>query len=99
MKAKIKIIDEVNIVVSNLLDRDISNLADMFAVYTKGFRHNASYKLGRWDGKIKFFHANGKSYVKLLPEIVKYLSNNDYTIDIIDNRVNVDLTIDEIDEN
>jgi superfamily II DNA or RNA helicase len=99
MRAKIKIIDEVNIVVSGLDTRDIMALSDMFAVYTKGYRHSAKYKIGAWDGKIKFFHGNGKSYVKLLPEIVRYLSRADYTIDIDDRRVTVDLTIDEIDKN
>lgn len=99
MKAVINIIDEVNVIIAGLNSSDYENLSDLFAVYSKGFRHQVKYKLGIWDGKIRFFHANGKSYVKLLPEIIDYLQENNYSIKLNDTRPSIDLSVPSIDEN
>lgn len=97
--AIITILDEVNVQVRGLTEKDNEFLTDKFAVYAKGYRHQAKFKLGVWDGKIKFFKARGKTYLKLLPEIIQYLRANDYSIKLVDNRKAVDLTIPEIDKN
>ena len=89
MLATIIILDRVNVVISGLRESDITSLSDMFAVYAKGYRHQARYKLGLWDGKIRFFHRDGKTYYKLLPDIIKYLKSQNYRMEVIDNRKKV----------
>lgn len=98
-KAIITILDEVNIQVQGLAQQDFDALTDKFAVFAKGYRHQAKFKLGVWDGKIKFFKARGKSYLKLLPEISAYLKSNGYIIKVVDKRSQVDLAVPEIDKN
>lgn len=45
-----------------------------------------AYKLGRWDGRIRFFEKTGKTYVRLLDKIVPYLEKWGYDIELTDNR-------------
>ena len=45
-----------------------------------------AYKMGRFDGKIRFFDASNKTYVRLLDKIVPDLVEWGYDIDIVDNR-------------
>jgi superfamily II DNA or RNA helicase len=99
MSARITILDEVNVSVTGLEPRDINFLYDKFSIYAKGFRHQVKFKLGRWDGKIQHFSKQGKTYVKLLPEIIKYLRAREYSIKLVDNRQQRDLSIPPIDEN
>ena len=96
----IRIVDEVNIIIQGLTATEYNELSDMFAVYTKGYMHQAKFKLGQWDGKIRFFKKNGESYLKLLPEILDYLKLSYKTeqIKLIDNRKYYDLSIPPIDD-
>jgi superfamily II DNA or RNA helicase len=43
-------------------------------------------RLGRWDGKIPFFNLGGTTYINLLPEILSYLDQQGYDIDVEDTR-------------
>lgn len=64
----------------------IKQLVDKHARFAKGYRYDQRYKLGRWDGKIKFFHSSGKSYVYMLEDIVTDLANCGYEIKLVDHR-------------
>ncbi len=97
--AIIHILDEVNVHIKGLTPADYEALSNLFAVFAKGYRFQARYKLGIWDGKIRFFNKNGVTYVKLLPEVIRYLRVNDYTIELQDDRSDYDVTLPEIDKN
>jgi superfamily II DNA or RNA helicase len=43
-------------------------------------------RLGRWDGKVPFFNLGGTTYINLLPEILPYLDEQGYDIEIDDTR-------------
>jgi superfamily II DNA or RNA helicase len=43
-------------------------------------------RLGRWDGKVPFFNLGGTTYINLLPEILPYLDEQGYDIEIQDTR-------------
>jgi superfamily II DNA or RNA helicase len=43
-------------------------------------------RLGRWDGKIAFFQLGGSTYINLLPEIIPYLVEQGYDVEIEDTR-------------
>jgi len=95
--ATIHIKDEINIIVRGLSIADYSELSNIFAVYAKGFRHQARYKLGHWDGKIRFCDKQGKTYVRLLPEILNFLRIRKYGIKLVDDRAKYNLTVQPID--
>lgn len=103
-RAVIHIIDEVNVKIKGLSEGMLDYLSDRFAVYAKGYRFQVKYKLGHWDGKIRFFKAQkasltGSCYVKLLPEIISLLQEQGCTFKLIDNRPEIDLTVPSIDKN
>ena len=94
------ILDEVNAKVNGLTPSEFEALSDHFAVYAKGYRFQAKFKLGVWDGLIRSFcDKQGKTYVKLLPEIVRWLRVHDYGIKLVDDRRDYDLTVPTIDKN
>lgn len=84
--ATITISDEVSAIVSGLKQDDIEALYDMYGLYTKNHFFDPRFKLGRWDGKIRFFKSTGKTYVQLIPEIIEYLYEQGYEIVLDDQR-------------
>jgi superfamily II DNA or RNA helicase len=91
-QASVYIVDEVYATVQGLSVGDMDELYNRHAIHAKGYRHNPKFKLGIWDGRIAFFKKPlGKTYVKLLPEIIDYLRMRDYDITLTDNRKSVDL--------
>ena len=99
MKAIITLEDEVNATVTGLSKADINELWNKYAVFAKNYFHRPKYKMGVWDGKIKFFTKNGKTYVRLLPEIVPILKEKGYGIKLNDKRLNYEITIPYVDKN
>lgn len=97
--ATIKLLDEVNALVSGLRIADLNDLYDQYGLHSKNHFFDPRFKLGRWDGKIRFFSKGGKTYVQLLPEIIESLKEWGYKIKLIDDRFPFDLDIDPIDEN
>ena len=85
--AKVKILDEVNCVVLGLAPDHISYFYDEYARKAPNFFFNPKYKLGQWDGRIRYFHKKGNTYVYLLNDIVPQLIGLGYKIDLIDDRV------------
>jgi len=95
---KITIEDEVNCKISNL---DLDTRRRLVAKYKYEIpyaRHLPSVKLGRWDGKVAYFELGGSTYVKLLPEIVEYLSDRNWNIELEDNRHPWTFEFTEVDE-
>ena len=95
----IHIIDEVNVQINGLDEDGNTELVDLFSVFVKGYRFHAKFKLGVWDGKISFYSKGGRTYVKLLPEIIRYLKSNKHTIKLQDDRRDYDITVPAIDKN
>lgn len=86
MICKLIIRDEVNVKLEGL---DLSlrkSLSNKFKYEIPGVRYSPSVRLGRWDGKVAFFSLGGATYINLLPDILKILENNDYDIEIEDQR-------------
>jgi len=53
----------------------ISALKDKYAFSVPGHEYSQAYKKRRWDGKKRYFGANGKFRTGLLSRIVKDLEN------------------------
>lgn len=90
-KCIITVRDEVYCHVSGLEPQDQEFLENKFALMVEGAFFMPAYKMGRWDGKIKFFEKTGKVYFRLLDDIVPYLESWGYEIDLRDLRKPVQL--------
>ena len=89
--AIIRVQDEVWATISGMEPGDLKILVDKFAIMVEGAYFMPAYKLGRWDGRIKFLSETGKIYFRLLDEVVPYLESWGYQIELNDLRRPVDL--------
>ncbi len=87
--AHIVIKDEVYTHVAGLDPQHIEILVDKMAVMVEGAFFMPAYKMGRWDGKIQFFSRTGKIFTRLLGEIIPYLENWNYQLELRDERPQV----------
>ena len=96
--AKLVIRDEVNVKFEGLdviTRRKISDKLKFFLPYAY---HLPAYKLGRWDGNIRFCDIGGRTYLNLLDRILPIIEEQDYEINIEDNRGIHDFKFEKIDE-
>ncbi len=85
--AYITIQDEVNCTVTGLEPEHNRHFWEAYGILHSNHFFNPKFKLGSWDGKIRFFHTTGKTYVHLLEQIVPKLTALDYEITLTDQRV------------
>jgi superfamily II DNA or RNA helicase len=96
--AKLVIRDEVNVKFEGLdviTRRKISDKLKFFLPYAY---HLPAYKLGRWDGNIRFCDIGGRTYLNLLDRILPIIEDQDYELDIEDNRDVHEFKFEKIDE-
>jgi hypothetical protein len=84
--ARLIIRDEVNIKIEGLELTERKTLSNKFKYDIPGARYLPAVRLGRWDGKIGFFQLSGSTYINLLPEILPYLEERGYDIQVQDLR-------------
>ena len=95
---KIIIKDEVNIKIENL-DLDTRKaLVRKFKYEDPTARYRPAYRLGRWDGTISFFGLGGTTYMSMLPQVLEYLEEKNYYIELEDLRNPTALNFDQISE-
>lgn len=69
------------------LDQDHLRLfVEAYSLFAPNYFFNPQYKLGNWDGRIRFFTWKGQTYNTLIPEIVPSLGKLGYKIEIQDDR-------------
>ena len=78
--------DEVNVKIKGLDLVDRKELVNRFKFEIPGARYLPAVRLGRWDGKVSFFQLSGSTYINLLPEILEYLDQRGYDINLEDTR-------------
>lgn len=84
--ATIKVLDEINIAVIGLSVKEYEHFYDKFGYYDNGYVFKPSYKLGRWDGKVRLFTKAGKTSIHFINQIIPDLKAFGYKIKLIDNR-------------
>ena len=80
--------DEVFCFITGLQPSDTDFLWNEFGVFVDGYFFMPQYKMGRWDGKVRFFEKTGKTYIRLLDSILPYLEKWGYNIVVKDERIN-----------
>jgi superfamily II DNA or RNA helicase len=100
MYAKLNIKDEVNVKIEGLDLSDRKTLVDKYKYEIPGARYLPAVRLGRWDGKVGFFQLGGSTYINMLPEILEFLDQRGYDIEVEDTReYKTVFDFDQIDEN
>ena len=84
--ARLLIKDEVNVKIEGLDLTERKFLSNKFKYEIPGARYLPAVRLGRWDGKVAYFQMGGSTYTNLLPEIIPYLDERGYDIELEDLR-------------
>ena len=85
-KCVLEIRDEVNVKFSGLAPstrRKISDEAKYFLPYAY---HMPAYKLGRWDGCVRYCDIGGRTYMNILDKLLPIVQKAGYEIEIDDKR-------------
>lgn len=91
--------DEVNVKLDGIDAADRRALVKMFSWDVPGARYLPSVRLGRWDGKVSYFQLSGMSYVNLLDQIIPFLVEKGYDIELNDIRqYSTNFQFNEVDE-
>lgn len=96
---KITVKDEVWCYVTGLSETDSGFLWNKFGIFLDGYFFMPAFKMGRFDGKIRFFDKQGKTYYRLLDQIVPIIDAWGYDIDLVDNRKPIQNPTTVVDEN
>jgi len=86
LQAKLIIKDEVNVKIEGLELSTRKKLVDKFKYEVPGARYQPAVRLGRWDGKVAFCQLGGSTYINLLPDIIPFLDNEGYDVEVEDLR-------------
>lgn len=84
--ARLIIKDECNVKIEGLELTERKHLSNKFKYEIPGARYLPAVRLGRWDGKIAFFQLGGSTYINLLPDIIPYIYERGYDVEIEDLR-------------
>jgi superfamily II DNA or RNA helicase len=87
--AKISLKDEVYCTILGLTPSDNLALYDKFGILVEGAFFSPAYKLGRWDGRVRFFEKTGRTSLRLLDKIIPDLIGKGYEIELEDKRIQV----------
>ena len=82
----ITIRDEVYCNIQGLQSFHREALIKIWAIRVDGAFFVPSFQSGSWDGKIKYFKSNGNTYLRILNEIVPWIIDLGYKIQLIDKR-------------
>ena len=85
-KTVLEIVDEVNCRFHNLDITTRRKLVDEVSYFLQYARHTPAFKLGRWDGKVRFCDIGGRSYINLLDRLLPIVQNSGYDVELVDNR-------------
>lgn len=84
--AQINVRDEAFAVISGLEKTHLDYFYEKYGIRAPNYFFNPLYKMGRWDGKIRYFQSTGTTYAYLLEEIVPILIKYGYEVKLNDQR-------------
>lgn len=86
MQCTIVLEDEVRAHIGGLRPEHLKLLHEQFSVFVEGYRFMPAFQFRRWDGKSRYFDENGRTYTKLIEEILPYLTKWGYELGFEDKR-------------
>lgn len=86
MKTVLEIRDEVNVRFKGLDVKARRKISDACKYFLPHAYHMPAYKLGRWDGCVRYCDIGGRTYFHLLDKLVPILTQEGYEIEIVDKR-------------
>tara|TARA_B100001093_G_C26836623_1_gene1018623 strand:+ start:291 stop:1748 length:1458 start_codon:yes stop_codon:yes gene_type:complete len=92
----LEIKDEVNVRFVGLdvkTRRKISEETKYFLPYAY---HMPAYKLGRWDGCVRFCDIGGRTYMNLLDRLLPIVTKEGYNVDVVDHRSSWNFNFDHV---
>lgn len=85
--AKITVLDNVNVQIKDVPPDIRRKCSDNFKEFVPTAKYSPQFQHGYWDGYEHFFDAvSGRTYLSILPDVVKFLLNNNVNITEIDDK-------------
>lgn len=97
-KCIIEIRDEVNIRLTGLDPSTRRQCSNKLSYFLPHAYHMPAFKLGRWDGKVKYCDIGGRTFLNLLDEILPIIISEGYELDINDQRDSISIEFELIAE-
>ena len=85
-QATIRILDEVSVFIHGLKDVHNEHFYNKYGVFAPNYFFNPKFKLGRWDGKIRYYQKTGRTFLYLPDEILPQIAKLGYKIKLDDQR-------------
>ena len=86
MKTVLEIRDEVNVRFTGLEVSTRRKISDACKYFLPHAYHMPSYKLGRWDGCVRYCDVGGRTYFHLLEKLIPIVQADGYEIEVKDMR-------------
>ena len=92
----INIKDEVNIKLEGLDPATRRKCSNKLKYFLPHAYHMPAYKLGRWDGTVRFCDVGGRTFLNLLDDILPIIMQEGYDVKINDTREKHDFIFDKV---
>lgn len=97
-KVTLEIRDEVNVRFVGLDPRTRRKISDAVKYFLPYARHMPAFKLGRWDGCIRYCDIGGRTYFNLLDKLLPLVVEEGYDIEINDMRTKWNFEFSAVDQ-
>lgn len=94
----LELVDEVNCKFHNLDIITRKKLVKEVSYFLPYARHTAAYKLGRWDGKVRYCDMGARSYINLLDRLLPIVEKQNYDVQLVDNRAPTQFSFEKVAE-
>ena len=95
-KCVLEIRDEVNVRFKGLDVKARRKISDACKYFLPHAYHMPAYKLGRWDGCVRYCDIGGRTYFQLLDKLVPIITDEGYEIEIQDSRKSWEFNFEEV---
>lgn len=93
---RLEIKDEVNIKFHDLDVATRRKLSDTCKYFLPYAYHMPAYKLGRWDGYVRYCDIGGRSYLNLLDQLLPVVAELGYEVEVEDKRQSWNFSFDQV---
>ena len=97
-KTVLELVDEVNCRFHGLDIITRKKLVEEVSFFLPYARHTPAYKLGRWDGKVRYCDIGARTYINLLDRLLPIVENAHYDVELKDNRKPTSFTFEKVAE-